>query len=87
LPGLVYWLIRRDSKGLLAFLLLILGIPIAFALFGPLWALVIFRDTTYSEFGLYPFIATCIIIPITSLAITIRMRTIAENQIEIIESN
>ena len=70
-PGLMYFLFQRDAIGLIVFLLLLFGIPLAFAFFGPFWDIVLFDDSRLNGLGLYPFLAACLLIPVASLILAI----------------
>ena len=72
-PGLASCLIRgRD--GLVTLLLLLITIPLAFFFFGPIWGEVLFRNTRWSEAGLYPFLLTCVAVSLASAAVALRDR-------------
>ena len=62
-PGLSSWLIR-GRRGAVTCLGLFAAAGAAFLFFGPFWGEVLFRGTRYSEWGLWPFVATCVAIPI-----------------------
>jgi hypothetical protein len=73
-PGLPSLLMRRSVAGFVRFAFLILLVPFAFAFFGPFWDLVLFAGTRYGEFGLYPFLATCCVVPFLSVWLGFRDR-------------
>ena len=68
-PGLGSLLLRGWEKRGLAFMLLFFAIPTAYLIFGPLWGEVLFSGSQYKETGLWPFLATCVVVPIISLAL------------------
>jgi hypothetical protein len=47
-------------------------IPIAFLFFGPLWGEVLFRSSpAWREFGLYPFVLTCLLVEAVSILLAL----------------
>ena len=74
-PGLAYWLILRNHRGMIGFLALFLAIPLAFVFFGPIWDLVLFDGTPYDQAGLYPFLGCCVVVPLASLLIAVRAKS------------
>lgn len=62
--GLPAILMRRRLVGIC----LLLVIPISFMFFGPIWGLVLFDGTTYSKYGLYPFLTVLFCTPLISIA-------------------
>ena len=62
-PGLSSWLIR-GRRGAITCLGLCGGVGASFLFFGPFWGEVLFRGTRYKESGLWPFLATCVAVPI-----------------------
>jgi hypothetical protein len=72
-PGLSSSLIRRKVWWCLC---LAPVIPLAFLFFGPVWGEVLFRSssTQWREFGVYPFLLTCVIVEITSLLLALAHR-------------
>jgi hypothetical protein len=72
--GLPSVCMRPSFSTVVRFGLLIVSLPTAFILFGPCWAEVIFVGTRYSGLGIYPFIATCILIPFLSVWLGFRDR-------------
>jgi hypothetical protein len=77
LPGLPSLAMLGWRRRGLVFLVLVLVVPAAFAFFGPIWDLILFAgaDRPTREFGLWPFLATCGLTPITSVALGVRDRT------------
>jgi hypothetical protein len=71
IPGLGSLLLRGGKARLAMFLALIATIPVAFVVFGPLWGEILFRSSTRStrEVGLWPFVATCVVTPMISVAL------------------
>lgn len=69
-PGLPTILMRRRLVGIC----LLLAIPLSFMFFGPIWGLVLFHGTTYSEYGLYPFLTVLFATPLISIAQGLHLR-------------
>ncbi len=66
IPGLPTLLIRRNRSGQVWFVLLLSSLPLAYGFFGPFWDVVLFDGTPYDQAGFYPFIASCVLVPIAS---------------------
>jgi hypothetical protein len=47
------------------------AIPVAFIFFGPVWGEVLFPSSSWSEFGLYPFVLTCLVVEIVSVLLAL----------------
>jgi serine/threonine protein kinase len=79
IPGLGSLLIRGWKAVGVRSISLLLAIPIAFLVFGPLWGEVIFAwaGKTMQELGLWPFLMTCLIVPIISVKFALQDRELA----------
>lgn len=79
LPGVASLMLRGWKEVGPRSVLLFAAIPLAFLIFGPLWGEVIFATSTKAvqELGLWPFIATCVVVPIISLIYALKDRRIA----------
>ena len=75
MPGLAYWIMLRNRRGLVGFLTQFLAIPTAFLFFGPVWDIFLFRGTPYGQSGLYPFLGCCVVVPLASLLIAVRTKS------------
>jgi len=73
--GLPSVILRPSFVTIARCVLLAFAIPAAFLCFGPYWAEELFSDTSYSDLGVYPFIATCICIPFLSVWLGFRDRS------------
>jgi hypothetical protein len=72
LPGLSSSLIRRTPWHCLCLAPII---PVAFLFFGPFWGEVLFRASpAWREFGLYPFVLTCVAIEAVSIILALQDR-------------
>lgn len=67
LPGVPSVLMRRSVSASICGGLIFLAIPVSFGFFGPFWGMVLFPDGPYSGAGLYPFLASCVIVPVVSV--------------------
>ena len=74
IPGLPSLLMRRSSRGIFYFVMLLLTIPLALLFFGPFWDLVLFAGSDFGQAGLYPFLATCVLTPVFSVWLGFRDR-------------
>lgn len=63
LPGWPSYQMRRSLLGGA----LLLSIPVAFVVFGPVWDVLLFPTPPLNEFGFYPFLAICISAPLFSV--------------------
>ena len=69
-PGLPSILMHQRILGVC----LMLAIPTSFLFFGPIWGVVFFHGTPYSESGLYPFLAVLFATPLVSIAQGLNLR-------------
>ena len=73
-PGLAYWLVTRTERALLVFLAFLVAIPMSFLFFGPVWDMLIFAGTPYSQSGVYPFLGSLVLVPLLSLLLAVRAK-------------
>jgi hypothetical protein len=73
LPGLSSALIR-GMAGLLTMIALWATAIAAFIFFGPVWGEVLFRKPPLKDAGLYPFLFTCLMVELGSVALALRDR-------------
>jgi hypothetical protein len=76
MPGLGSLLIRGWKAAGMRSICLLLAIPIAFLVFGPLWGEVIFASAsmTVRELGLWPFLIICLSVSIISVSFALQDR-------------
>ena len=76
LPGFASLLIRGWREVGLRSLLLLMAIPLAFVVFGPLWGSVIFAGSPqeFRNLGLWPFVAVCVAAPLLSVTYALKDR-------------
>ena len=67
LPGLPTLLMRRNRSGNAWCIGLVAIVPISFVFFGPFWDAVLFANTSYDQFGFYPFVASCVLVLLASV--------------------
>ena len=84
LPGIASLMLRGWKEAGLRSLLLLAVIPVALLVFGPLWGDVIFATSPRAlrNFGLWPFLATCVAVWVFSLWRAIQDRRIAIARLE-----
>ncbi len=76
LPGLPSLLMRGPWVGGVRFAVLVAVVPVAFVVFGPVWGEVLFAhaDHQTQEFGLWPFLGCCLLVPVVSTVLGFRDR-------------
>ena len=72
--GLPSVVMNPSFSTVVRFALLIIALPAAFMIFGPLWGNVLFAKTAYTDLGIYPFFATCFCVPLLSVWLGFRDR-------------
>lgn len=79
LPGMASLMLRGWREVGPRSVALLVAIPMAFLIFGPLWGDVLFSASTQEvqRLGKWPFIATCIVVPIVSLVYAVQDRQVA----------
>lgn len=84
LPGIASLMLRGWQEVGLRSLLLLAAIPVAFLVFGPLWGGVIFATSppALRNFGLWPFVATCVVVWLLSLWRAIQDRRVVVARLE-----
>jgi len=65
--GLPATVMHPSFTTVVRFALLTVAVPAAFLFFSPFWNQVLVAETPDSNFGLYPFIATCFCVPCLSV--------------------
>jgi hypothetical protein len=84
LPGIASLMLRGWKEAGLRSLLLLAAIPVALFVFGPLWDGVIFAKSSRAvrNFGLWPFVATCVAVMLFSVWRAIQDRRVVIARLE-----